>query len=193
MRRDSEVTELLARELLAVGSSETPEQSQVDAVRRQLDAVRDVLRFDAANAPSEAAVRRAHAIFAPRPAAASVPVIDRLRAVLAFDGRTAQPGLGFRGVAATSLLRYEAGDLLIDLAVGVDDDADNDRYSLTGQIDGAPDDLIAIDLRAADGVVVATASQAAHESFSLTVAPGVYDLVARFGTTELVVPDIRIG
>lgn len=192
MRLDPEDTELLARELLAVGSSETPEQSQVDAVRRQLDAVRDILRFDATNAPSEAAVRRAHAVFQPRPAAAPVPILDRLRAVLSFDGRTAQPGLGFRG-AATSLLRYEAGDLLIDLAIGVDDDAKRDRYSLTGQIDGAPGDLIAIDLRADDGVVVATASQAAFESFSMTVAPGVYDLVARIGTTELVVPGIRIG
>lgn len=193
MRLDPEDTELLARELLAVGSSETPEQSQVDAVRRQLDAVRDILRFDAANAPSEAAVRRAHAVFQPRPAAAPVPILDRLRAVLAFDGRNAQPGLGFRGAAATSLLRYEAGDLLIDLAIGVDDDANGDRYSLTGQIDGAPGDLIAVDLRADDGTVVATASQAAFESFSMTVAPGVYDLVARIGTTELVVPGIRIG
>ena len=193
MRPDPEETELLARELLALGSTESLEQTQIDGVRRQLDAVRDVLRFDAANAPSEAAVRRAHAIFRPRAAVAPAPVLDRLRAALTFDGRSVRPGFGFRGAAATTLLRYEAGDLLIDLVIAVDDEAAGDRFTFTGQIDGAPDELIVIDLRADDGIVVATTTQAALESFSVTVAPGDYDLVARFGTTELVIPGIRIG
>lgn len=193
MRRDRDDTDLLARELLAIGTSQIPDQTEIDAVRRQLDAVRDVLRFDAQHAPSEAAIRRAEAIFQPRVAPASIPILERLKAALVFDSRSARPGLGFRGGPAATLLRYEVGDLLIDLAVSEAGDIERRRYSITGQIDGAPDEPITIELRTPDGAVVAVADQAALGSFTLEVDLGTYELVARFGGIELTVPAISIG
>lgn len=192
-RRDHDDTDLLARELLAVESDQPPDQAAIDAVRRQLDAVRDVLRCDARDAPGDAAIRRAEGIFQRRAAPASLPIRERLRAALVFDSRTARPGFGFRGGVAATLRRYEVGDLLIDLEVSAVDDAETGRYSVTGQIDGAPDEPISVELRTPDGAVVATSDQDAHGSFELEAAAGTYELVTRFGTTELTVPDISIS
>ena len=198
MRRKRDDTELWVRELLAVDSSRASDQTSIDVVRRQLDAVRSVLRFDAEMTPSDPAIRRANAIFQPRVASAPVTAMQRLRARLTFDSRTAQPGLGFRGGASATLLRYEVDGILIDLEIGTRGEIGQDRVSLTGQIDGAPDETaeaveaVEIELRGAGDEVLARTTQDAFGAFTLTVDAGDYDVVARFGTTEITIPDVPI-
>ena len=189
---DDDETNQLARELLAVSSNADPDPEMLASVRRQLDAVRDVLRFDASNAPSSAALRRAEAIFPPSPAESGQPTTERLRAVLTFDSRTVRPGFGFRGGAAATMLRYEVGDLLIDLEVRPSALTDLDRVDVTGQIDGGPSGPIWVELRTPGGDVAAAGAQDELGTFKLTVPPGAYNLVARVGTLEVSVFGIGI-
>lgn len=189
---DDDETERLARELLAVSSNADPDPETLAAVRRQLDAVRDVLRSDAANAPSAAALRRAEAIFRPSPAPMGRPITERLRAVLTFDSRTVRPGFGFRGGATATMLRYEVGDLLIDLEVRPSTATDLDLVDVTGQIDGAPSGPIWVELRTSGGEVVAAGAQDELGAFKLTVPPGAYNLVARVGGLEVSVFGIGV-
>jgi len=189
-RMPDDETERLARELLAVSSDPDPET--LASIRRQLDAVRDVLRFDAANAPSAASLRRAEAIFRPPPARSRQLVTERLRAVLTFDSRIVRPGFGFRGGAFTTMLRYEVGDLLIDLEVRPSAATDLDHVDITGQIDGAPSGPIWVELRTSGGDVAAAGAQDELGAFKLTVPPGAYNLVARVGALEVSVFGIGV-
>ena len=193
MSADLNDTEWLARELLAVSTTDTPDAATVAAVRQQLDAVRIVLRYDAGNAPSQSVLRRAEAIFQPVPMRRAQPVIERLHAAVTFDSRVARPGFGFRGGNAATMVRYEVGDVLLDIEIRPSDSSRSPRFDITGQLDGAPDGPITVELRTPDGDIVAETVQDEFGSFTFSVSPATYDLVARFGSTELTVPALVVG
>lgn len=199
--------------LIAYAAGELPE-SEAARVREALRhdgearrlvelflALRRTLAADDSQAPPEATLAKARAIFTrervqtatPRPSL--LEAVDRIIASLLFDSRL-QPAVGFR--SATQLVRLTFDCPLGEIDLEVTDDTvrgGEARRRIMGQMstdDPARASLpLGLVATGTSSVVAETTSDEAGV-FTLNVSPGCYDLCVRVGDRLIVAPEIRI-
>lgn len=158
---------------------------------------RAVVRADAAEGPSAAAVARAKGIMPKRsPVADLLSTLRRVVAEVTFDNRAggAAALAGFRGGMSAYQVAFAGGGAEVDLQLDPPAEAEQ-RWRLLGQVttdDDAPATIL-LTMAAGGERPVAETTADEHGMFGLAALPGRYDLLVRVHEMLIVLPDLEIG
>ncbi len=156
------------------------------------------MRTDDSTAPSADAIARAKAVFRPLPDTRRESWWNRLErvvAVLVFDGRAQPARAGYRGGEGVVQLSYESDAADVDLELVPPASADESTWTLMGQIaPHAPTVHLTVALVSQSGAAASVEVGVDEQGmFTLRSDPGTFDLMIRVGDKVIVLPDVRLA
>jgi hypothetical protein len=162
-------------------------QDNLDAAQlvHQVRAIKAVLGGDDSVAPTEAALRRAKAVFTPLPTSTAkrswLEAVDRIVARLVFDSRVQPLAVRFVDAGSRFNLSYRAGEGEIDLQAerqAETEAAPQERWTVMGQVSGVKDVAGLSVILTTEGrqEVVAETVTNPHGEFTLQAMAGSFDV-----------------